>query len=50
VTPFGTWNVLDPVVLSALIDNDDSLGVLDELSDVRSLESSMAGEVAAKRR
>lgn len=50
VTPFGTWNVLDPVVLSALIDNDDSLGVLDELSAVRgSLESSMAGEVAATR-
>ncbi len=50
VTPFGTWNVLDPVVLSALIDNDDSLGVLDELSDVRSsLESSMAGDVAGKR-
>jgi DNA-binding FadR family transcriptional regulator len=50
VTPFGAWNVLDPVVLSALIDNDDSLGVLDELSAVRaSLESSMAGEVAAAR-
>ena len=50
VTTFGTWNVLDPVVLSALIDNDDSLGVLDELSEVRSsLESSMAGDVAAKR-
>lgn len=50
VTPFGSWNVLDPVVLSALVDNDDSLGVLDELSDVRSsLESSMAGQVAAKR-
>lgn len=50
VTPFGQWNVLDPVVLSALIDNDDSLGVLDELSAVRaSLESSMAGEVAATR-
>lgn len=50
VTPFGSWNVLDPVVLSALIDNDDTLGVLDELSAVRaSLESSMAGEVAASR-
>lgn len=50
VTPFGSWNVLDPVVLSALIDNDDSLGVLDELSAVRSsLESSMAGQVAEVR-
>jgi DNA-binding FadR family transcriptional regulator len=50
VTPFGAWNVLDPVVLSALIDNDDSLGVLDELSEVRSsLEASMAGTVAANR-
>jgi len=50
VTPFGSWNVLDPVVLSALVDNDDSLGVLDELSEVRaSLECSMAGTVAANR-
>lgn len=43
----GYWNMLDPVVLSALIDNDESLGMLDELTIVRaSLESAMAGAVA----
>jgi DNA-binding FadR family transcriptional regulator len=43
----GYWNMLDPVVLSALIDNDESLGVLDELTVVRaSLESAMARAVA----
>lgn len=43
----GYWNMLDPVVLSALIDNDETLGVLDELTVVRaSLESAMAGAVA----
>ncbi|MFP3464089.1 FadR/GntR family transcriptional regulator [Leifsonia sp. SIMBA_070] len=43
----GYWNMLDPVVLSALIDNDESLGVLDELTVVRaSLESAMARSVA----
>jgi DNA-binding FadR family transcriptional regulator len=46
----GSWNILDPVVLSALIDNDRSLGILDELTGVRSsLESLMAGVVAARR-
>jgi DNA-binding FadR family transcriptional regulator len=46
----GSWNMLDPVVLSALIDNDESLGVLDELTVVRgNLESAMAGAVAAGR-
>lgn len=43
VNPPSKWNVLDPVVLSAMVDHDDSLGVLDELSVVRgSLEASMA--------
>lgn len=43
------WNVLDPIVLSALVDHDDTLGVLDELSIVRgSLESSMAAAAAAR--
>ncbi|WP_308491269.1 FadR/GntR family transcriptional regulator [Microbacterium terrisoli] len=43
----GYWNMLDPVVLSALIDNDETLGVLDELTVVRaSLESAMAGALA----
>src|SRR5664279_3178623 len=47
VTRSGAWNMLDPIVLSALIDHDDSLGILDELTVVRaSLEASMAGEVA----
>ena len=45
----SAWNVLDPVVLSALVDHDDSLGVLDDLAVVRgSLEGSMA--VAAAQR
>jgi DNA-binding FadR family transcriptional regulator len=45
----GSWNMLDPVVLSALIDNDESLGILDELTIVRgNLESAMAGAVAAR--
>ncbi len=46
----GLWNMLDPVVLSALIDNDESLGILDELTVVRGhLEAAMAGAVAAHR-
>jgi DNA-binding FadR family transcriptional regulator len=39
--------MLDPIVLSALIDNDESVGVLDELTVVRgSLESAMAAAAA----
>lgn len=50
VLPPGSWNVLDPVVLSALVENDDSVGILDELAVVRgSLEGSMAAEAAAVR-
>jgi DNA-binding FadR family transcriptional regulator len=46
----GSWNMLDPIVLSALIDNDESLGILDELTVVRgNLESAMAGAVAERR-
>ena len=46
----GSWNMLDPLVLSTLIDNDESLGILDELSIVRgNLESVMAGAMAARR-
>lgn len=45
----STWNVLDPVVLSALVDHDDSLGVLDDLAVVRgSLEGSMATAAAER--
>ncbi len=46
----GYWNMLDPVVLGALIDNDESLGVLDELTIVRaSLEAEMAAAAATSR-
>jgi DNA-binding FadR family transcriptional regulator len=49
VTSPPSWNMLDPVVLSALIDNDASVGILDELTVVRAmLESAMAGEVARR--
>ena len=45
----GYWNMLDPVVLSALVDHDDTLGVLDELSVIRgSLEASMAAAAATR--
>lgn len=45
----GSWNMLDLTILSALIENDDSLSILDELTIVRgSLESAMAGAVAAR--
>lgn len=48
--PSTSWNILDPVVLSALLENDSSLGVLDELATVRSaLEGSMSADVAARR-
>ncbi|GAA0586827.1 FadR/GntR family transcriptional regulator [Paractinoplanes ferrugineus] len=50
VAQSGSWNMLDPIVLSALIDNDESLGVLDELTVVRgNLEAAMAGTVAGLR-
>jgi len=49
VNPPTAWNVLDPVVLSALVDHDDTLGVLDELSVIRgSLEASMASAAAQR--
>ncbi|MEO8261916.1 MAG: FadR/GntR family transcriptional regulator [Pseudolysinimonas sp.] len=47
--PSASWNILDPVVLSVLLENDSSLGVLDELATVRSaLEGSMSAEVASR--
>lgn len=49
VNPPSSWNVLDPIVLSALVDHDDSLGILDELTTVRaSLEATMAATAAAR--
>lgn len=50
VQPTNTWNMMDRVVLTSLIANDKSLGVLDELSTVRArLEAAMAGETAQVR-
>jgi DNA-binding FadR family transcriptional regulator len=50
VRPMTSWNILDRVVLTALINNDESLGILDELSVVRAqLESVMAAEAARAR-
>lgn len=50
VQPSASWNILDPVVLSALVENDSSLGVLDELATVRSaLEGSMSADTASRR-
>src|SRR3954452_1477223 len=48
--PASSWNILDPVVLSVLVENDASLGILDELAVVRSaLEGSMSAAAADKR-
>ncbi|WP_368497167.1 FadR/GntR family transcriptional regulator [Herbiconiux sp. A18JL235] len=45
-----SWNVLDPVVLQVMLENDASLGVLDDLAVVRSsLEGAMAAATAARR-
>ncbi|MGW8482276.1 FadR/GntR family transcriptional regulator [Microbacterium sp. NPDC055903] len=47
VNPSTSWNVLDPLVLSTMIRNDSTLGVLDELSVVRgALEAAMAASAA----
>lgn len=43
------WNVLDPMVLNAIIAHDEELHTLDELTLVRSaLESVMAGQAAER--
>lgn len=50
VQPMTSWNILDRVVLTALINHDDSLDVLNELSIVRArLESTMAASTAEHR-
>jgi len=47
VNPTTSWNVLDPLVLTTMIQNDSTLDVLDDLTVVRaSLESAMASAVA----
>ncbi|MFW8745077.1 FadR/GntR family transcriptional regulator, partial [Mesorhizobium japonicum] len=46
----SAWNMLDPLVLGAMIDNDSSLSMLDDLTVVRgTLEAAMAGAVATRR-
>jgi len=43
------WNLLDPLVLSALFRREDGLSYLDNLSEIRaSLEASMAAKAAKK--
>jgi GntR family galactonate operon transcriptional repressor len=50
VTQPSEWNLLDRVVLSTMIENDETLGILDELAQVRGdLESSMTAAAAAVR-
>ncbi|MEJ5867200.1 FCD domain-containing protein [Pseudokineococcus sp. 5B2Z-1] len=50
VQPTRSWNTMDRVVLKALIAHDETLGVLDELTVVRSsLEAAMAAETARRR-
>ena len=50
VQPTSAWTMMDRVVLTSLIANDKTLGVLDELSIVRArLEAAMAGETARVR-
>jgi len=49
VNPRTSWNMLDPLVIDALVANDDNLTVLDELSIVRAaLEAEMAGAAAQR--
>ena len=50
VSPSSEWNILDKVVISTMIENDETLGILDELAVVRSeLESAMSAAVARTR-
>ncbi|MET7422711.1 FadR/GntR family transcriptional regulator [Dactylosporangium sp. NPDC005555] len=49
VTPPGTWNMLDELVLAASIAEDDTLNVLDDVVVTRRLlESDMAGEATRR--
>ncbi|MDQ7876661.1 FadR/GntR family transcriptional regulator [Microbacterium sp. QXD-8] len=50
VQPTTSWNILDPVVLSVMLENDDALGVLDDVAVIRgSLEGEMSAETARRR-
>jgi len=47
VLPTASWNMIDETVLSALVANDETLGVLDDLSHVRAtLEGLIARDAA----
>jgi len=49
VNPRTSWNMLDPLVIDALVANDENLTVLDELSIVRAaLEAEMAGSASQR--
>lgn len=49
ITDPAEWNILDRVVISVMIENDATLGVLDEIAVVRSrLEEYLAESAAAK--
>lgn len=48
VEPTTSWNILDRVVLSVMLENDDSLGVLDDLAVIRgALEGAMTAATAS---
>ncbi|MGO1255491.1 MAG: FadR/GntR family transcriptional regulator [Microbacterium gubbeenense] len=50
INPRTSWNVLDPLVIEALVQNDETLKVLDDLSATRaSLEAEMASAAARNR-
>ena len=50
VLPSASWNMVDATVLSALVANDATLGILDDLSVVRaSLEGAIARDAAGNR-
>ena len=49
ILPTEHWNLLDPLVLRAVIASDDTLAIFDDLIDVRAaLESRMAQRTATK--
>ncbi|PWK85645.1 GntR family transcriptional regulator [Lentzea atacamensis] len=48
VTPPSTWNVLDQLVLGAVVAEDETLGVLDDLVVTRRLLESDMAQVAAR--
>jgi GntR family galactonate operon transcriptional repressor len=49
VAPVSQWNLADPIVLSCLIEHDDSFGILDDVVFVRAaLESDMSYLAASR--